>query len=216
MAAQMRPFDRRSRRISTVDWIRFSFSSKRANRRLGRFKPSGTTGEDTATGLWDDAARELRRARWSRPCCRVASGVRAGAAMLDRRRSPSRVLASSFLFWPLRRVAWRCSRTAYVIDVVILWARLRQTPEARGHGRSPTWPEEAKRTWNGARDVIENCGRPGSNSATSVTAGWGPSRRRGRGDPRDERRRNESVDAAAERARLTLRRPVGLVTNDAA
>ena len=114
-----------------------------------------------ANGFWDDTARDVRRARWSCPCCREAADVPAG----------------SFSGNPDETQVAR--------------------EEARRSGHGP----RRERVWSGARGVIESCGRPDRNSATSVAEGWGPSRRRGRGHPRDEPRRSDSVGAAAEGGR---------------
>lgn len=53
-----------------------------------RGSPQGAPGRK-ASGFWNDTSRDLRRARWSCPCCRVANGV---PADVGPPRSPWRVL----------------------------------------------------------------------------------------------------------------------------
>ena len=195
-------------------WIRFSFSSKRANRPTGRFEEAfrhHRLRRQTDSGM-------IRRANFDGP-----DGVaRAVAWPSESPRVPSCWARRGHRreFWRSRFFLGAARWAATVIfslgpqsrpeDIYYnylynLWFDESTAAADAGGGATRSDPEvarEGNRTWNGARGVIENFRMPGRDSATSVTAGWGPSRARGRGDPRDERRRDESVGAAAERGRL--------------
>ena len=78
-------------RGSEMDTFQFFEQTRQQAAKAVRGSLQVTSGKK-ANGFWDDTARELRRARWSCPCCRVAIGVPEGAFMLGPQRSSSRVL----------------------------------------------------------------------------------------------------------------------------